>query len=164
MKLGLSDVWQKPVMGLQVNKVPGKTSRWINSISQFIKETAPPHSVRSVKFIARKNWLVVGDGDGYIYVYDYTDTMLHELKKFRAHHHKSVDSLAAHPTKPYLLSSSYFDQNIKLWNWNEGWVQIKEFDVKPTSAYENGVSNVEFDPRGTDTFACITFDNRVKVC
>jgi len=103
----------------------------------------------------------VGDGRGYIYIYSCTSTELCEVKKFRAHRHNSVDSLAVHPTESYLLSSSASGGKIKHWDWNRGWVQIQEFDVK--TIYPDGVRSLKFNPKDTDTFACVTYDNRVKV-
>ena len=164
VKLSLFIMWQEIVMELQVNEVPGKFARRIHGISQIFKETAVPHSVCSVKFIAQEKWLAVGDGEGYIYVYAYTDTYkLYVVTRFRAYRHKSVDSLAVHPTEPYLLSSSAFDRKIKLWDWSKGWEKIKEFDVKP-STYEDGVCSVKFNPRDTNSFACVLYDKTVKVC
>jgi len=153
---------KKTVMELQVHEVPGKAARWRHGISQYINETAASHSICSVKFIARKDWLAVGDGRGYIYIYSCTSTELCEVKKFRAHRHNSVDSLAVHPTESYLLSSSASGGKIKHWDWNRGWVQIQEFDVK--TIYPDGVRSLKFNPKDTDTFACVTYDNRVKVC
>jgi coatomer subunit beta' len=153
---------QEIVMELQVNEVPGKLARRIHGIYQFIKETPIPHSVCSVKFIAQEKWLAVGDGEGYIYVYAYTDThKLDKVTRFRAYRHKSVDSLAVHPTEPYLLSSSAFDRKIQLRDWSKGWEKFKEFDVKPK--YEGGVRSVKFNPRDTNTFACVLYDKTVKV-
>ncbi|PUZ45721.1 hypothetical protein GQ55_8G247200 [Panicum hallii var. hallii] len=155
---------QEIVMELQVNEIPGKFARRIHGISQIFKETAVPHSVCSVKFIAQEKWLAVGDGEGYIYVYAYTDThKLDKVTRFRAYRQKSVDSLAVHPTEPYLLSSSAFDRKIKLWDWSKDWEKIKEFDVKPISTYEDGVRSVKFNPRDTNTFACVLYDKTVKV-
>lgn len=160
VKLNLLIVWQETVMELQVNEVPDKGARQRHAFSQYFKETPVQHSVFSVKFIAEGKWLVVGDGHGYIYVYDYTDTKLHEVKA----HGKSVNSLAAHPTEPYLLSSSAFGRNIKVWDWSKNWKKFQNFYVKPENAYYDGVRSVKFNPRDTNTFACVTFDDRVKVC
>ncbi|XP_066348582.1 uncharacterized protein [Miscanthus floridulus] len=164
---GKVSIWdyqeKKTVMELQVNEVPGKFARLAHDISQNFKETGVPHSVCSAKFIAQGKWLVVGNGDGYIYVYACTDTKLKEAKKFRAHDN-SVDLLAVHPTKPYLLSSSAHGKTIKLWDWRSDpsmdWVRIKTFDVKPT--YPDGVRSLKFKPRDTNTFACVTCENKVK--
>lgn len=152
-------------MELQVNEIPGKFARRIHGFSQFFKETAAPHSICSVKFIAQEKWLAVGDGEGYIYVYAYTDThKLDKVTRFRAYRQKSVDSLAVHPTEPYLLASSVFSRKITVRDWSKGWKIFKEFDVKPISTYENGVLSVKFNPRDTNTFACVLYDKTVKVC
>ncbi|AQK46426.1 Coatomer subunit beta'-3 [Zea mays] len=118
-KGGKVSVWdyqeKKTVMELKVNEESGKIARIAHGISQNFKETGVPHSVCSAKFIAQGKWLVVGNSDGYIYVYTYTDTKLKEAKKFRAHDN-SVDVLAVHPTEAYLLSSSAYGKTIKLWS------------------------------------------------
>ncbi|VAH99958.1 unnamed protein product [Triticum turgidum subsp. durum] len=154
---------KETVMALQVNKVPGRVTRMIHDVTQYIKETPVQHSVYSVKFTAEGKWLVVGDGHGYIYVYDSTDSKLPEVEKFSAYDKKSVNSLAAHPTKPYLLlSSSSFSRNIKLWDSSENW-KFQNFKVKPEDTYYVGVHSVKFNPRDTNTFACVTDEDRVKV-
>lgn len=167
-KGGKVSIWdyqeKKTVMELKVNEESGKIARIAHGISQNFKETGVPHSVCSAKFIAQGKWLVVGNSDGYIYVYTYTDTKLKEAKKFRAHDN-SVDVLAVHPTEAYLLSSSAYGKTIKLWSWGSdsimNWVQIKTFNVKPT--YPDGVRSLRFNPRDTNTFACVTYEDRVKV-
>ena len=108
--------------------------------------------------------MVVGDGRGYIYVYNHTNTKLHMVNKFRAHDKKSVNSLAAHPTKPYLLSSSTIGTNIKVWDRSNKWKIFQNFDTKPEIAYYNGVRSVKLNPRDTNTFACVTRYDGVKVC
>ena len=163
LKLNLLIVWQETVMKLQVNEVPDKGAWQRPALFQYIKETSVQHSVFLVKFTAEGKRLVVGDGRGYIYVYDSTDTKLHEVEKFRAYDKKSVNSLAAHPTKPYLLlSSSSFSRNIKLWDSSENW-KFQNFKVKPENTYYVGVHSVKFNPRDTNTFACVTDEDKVKV-
>ncbi|KAJ1276709.1 hypothetical protein BS78_05G235500 [Paspalum vaginatum] len=152
---------QKTVMELQVNEEPGKTARRIYGISRYIKDTPASHWIYSVKFITQEKWLLVGDGGGYIHVYAYTGTKLSKVTKFRAHHGNSVNTLAVHPTEPYLLSSSAFGRTIRLWNWSKDWENIRTYDVKPM--YPHGVLSLKFNPRDTNTFACVTKDNRVKV-
>uniref|UniRef100_N1R4M9 Uncharacterized protein n=1 Tax=Aegilops tauschii TaxID=37682 RepID=N1R4M9_AEGTA len=154
---------QETVMKLQVNKVPDKTTLMFHALSQRIKVRPPKHSLFSVKFIAERKWLVVGDGDGYIYVYDYTNTELHMVKKFEAHDKKSVNSLAAHPTEPYLLSSSTIGTNIKVWDRSNKWKIFRNFNTKPEIAYYNGVRSVKLNPRDTNTFACVTRYDGVKI-
>ncbi|KAJ1276681.1 hypothetical protein BS78_05G233200 [Paspalum vaginatum] len=164
-KGGNVSIWdfqkQKTVMELQVNEEPGKTARRLHSISRYIKDTPASHWVCSVKFITQEKWLSVGDGGGYIHVYAYTGTKLSKVTRFRAHHGNSVNTLAVHPTEPYLLSSSAFGKTIRLWNWSKGWMNIRKYDVKPM--YPHGVLSLKFNPRDTNTFVCVTKDNRVKV-
>ncbi|KAF7046602.1 hypothetical protein CFC21_055622 [Triticum aestivum] len=154
---------QETVMKLQVNEVPDKTALMFHALSQRIKVRPPKHSVFSVKFISERKWLVVGDGHGYIYVYNYTNTKLHMVDNFRAHDKKSVNSLAAHPTEPYLLSSSTIGTNIKVWDKSNKWKIFQNFNTKPEIAYYNGVRSVKLNPRDTNTFACVTRYDGVKV-
>lgn len=157
------DYQKETVMKLHVNEVPDKVTRMIHGVTKYMKETSLGHPVYSVKFTAEGKWLVVGDGRGYIYVYDSTDTKLHEVEKFRGYDKKSVNSLAAHPTKPYLLlSSSSFSRNIKLWDSSENW-KFQNFKVKPENTYYVGVHSVKFNPRDTNTFACVTDEGKVEV-
>ena len=64
-----------------------------------------------VRFVARKGWCMVGSYDGFIQVYDYKK----EMKKtadFKADK-GGVNSLAIHPTQPYVLSAGF--KGIKLY-------------------------------------------------
>ena len=164
LKLNLLIVWQETVMKLQVNEVPDKVTRMIHGVTKYIKETSLGHPVYSVKFTAEGKWLVVGDGRGYIYVYDSTDTKLHEVEKFRGYDKKSVNSLAAHPIEPYLLSSSTIGTNIKVWDRSNKWKIFQNFNTKPEIAYYNGVRSVKVNPRDTNPVACVTRYDGVKVC
>ncbi|KAJ1276680.1 hypothetical protein BS78_05G233100 [Paspalum vaginatum] len=157
-KEGFVSIWhykkQQTVMKRQIPSVPNDFANLKHKCS---------HCVSSVKFISEKEWLVVGGGDGYIRLYSYKGTnKLQRVDKFRADHGESVDSLAVHPTKKYLLSSSAYGRKINLWDWSNGcWEQIHEFDI--ASTYPDGVLSLKFNPRGTDTFACVTDDKRIQV-
>uniref|UniRef100_A0A8R7V0V7 Uncharacterized protein n=1 Tax=Triticum urartu TaxID=4572 RepID=A0A8R7V0V7_TRIUA len=184
---GSFSIWdyqkKETVMELQLND-KGACQR--PAIFQYFKEKPVQHSIFSVKFTAEGKCLVVGDGHGHIYVYDYTDTKPHKVKahgksvnSLAAHptepyllslsafgkekaHGISVDSLAAHPTEPYLLSSSVFGRNIKVWDWSKNWKKFQNFYVKPENTYYDGVHSVKFNPRDTNTFACVTSYDGVK--
>lgn len=95
------------------------------------------HTVRTAKFVARKQWVVTGADDFFVRVYNYNT--MDKIKSFEAHSDyircvcrrslSEVDSLiathrsiAVHPTLPYLLTSSD-DMLIKLWDWDK--VQIR---------------------------------------
>ncbi|EMS46447.1 Coatomer subunit beta'-1 [Triticum urartu] len=185
---GSFSIWdyqkKETVMELQLND-KGACQR--PAIFQYFKEKPVQHSIFSVKFTAEGKCLVVGDGHGHIYVYDYTDTKPHKVKahgksvnSLAAHptepyllslsafgkekaHGISVDSLAAHPTEPYLLSSSVFGRNIKVWDWSKNWKKFQNFYVKPENTYYDGVHSVKFNPRDTNTFACVTSYDGVKI-
>ncbi|TVU20676.1 hypothetical protein EJB05_36895, partial [Eragrostis curvula] len=106
---GYVSIWnyetREIVMAMQVTRKSG--------MLYFLTNTSKLASC-SAKFIAREQWFATGDGDGYLHVYDYTTT--DKIKEFQAHRHKVVDSLAIHPTQPFLLSSSSSDMMIKLWD------------------------------------------------
>lgn len=122
-----------------------------------------PHWIYSAKLIARKCLLAAGDGSGFVHIYSLiynltNGTTVKKVTKFSAYSGKPVDTLAVHPSKPYLFSSSTFHGKIRLWDWDKDWVKIREFDVNTC-----GVRSLTFNPRDTDTFACITIDRKAKV-
>ena len=59
--------------------------------------------MRAGKFIARKNWIIVGCDDFRIRVYNYNTG--EKVVDFEAHP-DYIRSIAVHPTKPYVLSGS----------------------------------------------------------
>ena len=60
-------------------------------------------TVRSAKFIPRKQWIVTGADDKFIRVFDYYT--MEKIAEFEAHT-DFIRSVAVHPTLPYLLSAS----------------------------------------------------------
>ena len=109
------------------------------------------------KFIARKQWLVAADWDGYIHVYCYK--AMQRLAHFKAHRSLHIQDLAVHPTEPYVLSASLDEGNVKLGDWEKGWECTRIFKF------------VDFDPvygvtflniKDTDTFA-VHGDSEIKV-
>lgn len=72
-------------------------------------------SVRSAKFVPRKQWVVCGADDMFIRVYNYNT--MDRVKTFEAHT-DYIRSLAIHPNLPYMISSSD-DMLIKLWDWDK---------------------------------------------
>ena len=81
-------------------------------------------SVRSSKFISRKQWVVAGADDMFIRVYNYNT--MEKVKVFEAHT-DYIRCVAVHPTLPYVLSSSD-DMLIKLWDWDKGWMCTQIFE------------------------------------
>jgi coatomer subunit beta' len=109
----------------------------------------------AVRFIAQKQWFVAGDYEGHIHVY--THATKYKLRKFQAHENM-INSLAVHPTDPFVLSSSN-DNLIKLWNWENGWECITTFQ-----AHSKWVESVKFNPLATsNTFASASRDGTIKV-
>jgi len=103
--------------------------------------------VTAAKFIARKQWFVAGDEDGYIHVYCYR--AMQQLTYFQADVHGITD-LEVHPTESYVLSASLSEGNVKLWDWEKGWecTRIFKFD---DFEYVYGVTFLNI--KETDTFA-----------
>ncbi|KAL6595041.1 hypothetical protein ACP70R_048144 [Stipagrostis hirtigluma subsp. patula] len=102
----------------------------------------------AVRFVARRQWVIVGDNYGDINVYEYDHKTL--VKTMYRAHQGQVRSLAVHPTHPYLLSSSD-DKSIKLWNWDNKWEQIREF-----KGHLSPVLQVMFSPKDTSQFASVS--------
>lgn len=115
-----------------------------------------PHStVRSAKFIARKQWIVSGADDMCIRVFNYNT--MGKVTVFEAHA-DYIRCVAVHPTLPYVLSSSD-DMLIKLWDWEKGWICTHIFE-----GHSHYVMQVTFNPKDTNTFASASLDRTIKVC
>jgi coatomer subunit beta' len=110
--------------------------------------------VRTVKFVARKHWLLVGSDDAFVYVFDHRT--MEKIKAFKAH----VDFIRwieVHPTLPCFLSASD-DMTIKLWNWD------LNFDCQQVfKGHAHYVMQVKINPTNTNTFASAALDTGVKL-
>ena len=73
--------------------------------------------MRSVAFIARKNWFVCGSDDFHLRVYNYNTQ--ERIAAFEAHP-DYIRCLAVHPTQSLVLTGSD-DMTIKLWDWDKSW-------------------------------------------
>lgn len=111
-------------------------------------------TVRSVKFVAHKHWIVTGADDNFIRIYNY-DTM-EKIKEFEAHT-DFIRSVTIHPTLPYLLSCSD-DKVIKLWDWEKNWECTQVFE-----GHSHYVMQVAFNPKDTNSFASASLDGTIKV-
>jgi len=107
------------------------------------------------KFIALKQWAVVGDQEGSICVH--TCPSMDKIKEFEAHRY-DITSLDVHPTRPFLLSCSIPTFSLKLWDWNRDWCCTQIFEITGI------VSQVMFHPKYTNSFAVLHDDGIVKVC
>lgn len=109
--------------------------------------------VCSVKFIARKQWILAGTTKGYINVYNCA--CVTDVKKIRAFfaHADRFRSLSVHPIQPYLLSVS--DSIIKLWDMDNDCQLTKELK-------EPSDGPAAFHPKDASSFAT-TSGSKVKV-
>lgn len=110
--------------------------------------------VRAGRFIARKNWIVVGSDDFKIRVFNYNTG--EKITDFEGHP-DYIRSIAVHPTRPYVLSASD-DMTIKLWNWEKNWALEQTFE-----GHEHFVMCVAFNPKDPNTFASACLDHTVKI-
>jgi len=97
---------------------------------------------------------VAGDGDGFIYVYNYETN--EKVTSIEAHEDK-ITSLAVHPSDPIVISSSD-DHLIKLWNWEKGWECSRIFE-----GHSDRVTQVNINPINPNSFASASADCTIKI-
>lgn len=133
----------------------GKVEIWsyaTNSLVKSIQVTELP--VRTGKFIARKNWIVVGSDDFHVRVYNYNTG--EKVTQFEAHP-DYIRGISVHPTKPYILTCSD-DLTIKLWNWDNNWKLEQTFE-----GHHHYIMSVCFNPKDPNTFASACLDRTIKI-
>ncbi|ODV63613.1 coatomer subunit beta' [Ascoidea rubescens DSM 1968] len=133
----------------------GKVEIWsyeTNTKIKTIDVTDVP--VRAGRFIARKNWIVVGSDDFKIRVYNYNTS--EKITQFEAHP-DYIRSIAVHLSKPYILTGSD-DMTVKLWNWDKNWKLEQIFE-----GHQHYVMSVAFNPKDLNTFASASLDRSVKI-
>ncbi|PUZ46710.1 hypothetical protein GQ55_7G104100 [Panicum hallii var. hallii] len=142
---------QERVMKLEVTRVhtPATLSRWARG-------STSDHwwFVFCPKFIAREQWFAAGDTDGWVRVYSYTT--MDKVMEFKAHD-EPVCLLCVHPTRPLLLTATYNDEWIKLWDWSKN----RKFENK-FNTQRHGSERLMWHPRDTNIFASVSTSN-VKV-
>ena len=111
-------------------------------------------TVRTAKFVARKQWMLCGADDMLVRVYNYNT--MDKIKQFEAHT-DYIRHIAVHPTLPVILTCSD-DMLIKLWDWDRGWACTQIFE-----GHSHYVMQVVFNPKDTNTFASASLDRTVKV-
>lgn len=123
-----------------------------NKLVKSIQVTDLP--VRAGRFIARKNWIVVGSDDFKVRVYNYNTG--EKVAEFEAHP-DYIRSIAVHATLPYVLTSSD-DFTVRLWNWDKNWQLEQKYE-----GHQHYVMSVCFNPKDANTFASACLDRTVKV-
>ncbi|XP_037465894.1 uncharacterized protein LOC119337798 isoform X2 [Triticum dicoccoides] len=112
--------------------------------------------VHTVKFIARKQWLVAVSHDCFVHVYKYQKE-LQKVTSFKVQDYGVAwCSLNVHPTQPYVLSGC--SEKIKLWDWDQNWNCIQIFE-----GHWNSINELKFNPEDTNSFASASWDNTIKV-
>lgn len=133
----------------------GKVEIWsyaTNLLVKSIQVTELP--VRTGKFIARKNWIVVGSDDFHIRVYNYNTG--EKVTQFEAHP-DYIRGISVHPSKPYILTCSD-DLTVKLWNWDAAWKLEQVFE-----GHQHYIMSVLFNPKDPNTFASASLDRTIKI-
>ncbi|KAF8425927.1 coatomer WD associated region-domain-containing protein [Tirmania nivea] len=110
--------------------------------------------VRAGRFIARKNWLVVGSDDFHLRVYNYNTA--EKITALEAHP-DYIRAIVVHPTQPFVLTASD-DMTIKLWDWEKGWKCVQTFE-----GHSHYVMSLAINPKDTNTFASACLDRTVKI-
>ncbi|KAF5942908.1 hypothetical protein HYC85_020550 [Camellia sinensis] len=159
--------WGSYMLGMKFLNIPIPNLSENTMVKSFEVTELP---VRSAKFIARKQWVVIGADDMYIRVYNYNT--MDKVKVFEAHT-DYIRCVAVHPTLPYVLSSSD-DMLIKLWDWEKGWIwNLGSPDPNFTlDAHLKGVNCVDYFTggdkpyliTGSDDHTAKVWDYQTKSC
>lgn len=110
--------------------------------------------LRAGRFIARKNWIIVGSDDFIVRVFNY-NTGAKEAQ-FEAHP-DYIRVITVHPSLPYVLTAGD-DMSIRLWNWDTNWTMERQY-----LGHSHYIMYVAFNPKDTNTFASACLDRTVKV-
>jgi coatomer subunit beta' len=110
--------------------------------------------VRDARFIARKQWFICGADDFRLRVYNYDSQ--EKVQEWDAHS-DFIRTIAVHPSQPVVISGGD-DFIIKLWNWEQNWRCIREFE-----GHMMYVMKVMFSPKDPNIFASASMDHTVKV-
>lgn len=110
--------------------------------------------MRAGRFIARKNWIVVGSDDFHVRVFNYNTG--EKVVQFEAHP-DYIRTIAVHPTQPFVITAGD-DMTIKLWNWDQNWRNQQTFE-----GHVNYIMSLAFNPKDPNTFASACLDRTVKI-
>uniref|UniRef100_A0ACD5UJ09 Uncharacterized protein n=1 Tax=Avena sativa TaxID=4498 RepID=A0ACD5UJ09_AVESA len=113
------------------------------------------NAVCSIKFVAKRKWIVAGAYDGVIHVFDCARvTKMQRITSFPStiNWYPYTISLAVHPANTYVLSTT-----MEIWNGNENWKRIHNFEPIDT------VAQVAFNPKDVNIFATGSCYGAIKV-
>lgn len=124
-------------------------------------------TVMSVKFDARRHWIVAQTRDGLIHLYDCAcGTQIKKIASFGDVDSKPIQySIAINPIKPYVLSSS--KSAMELWNGDKGWECTQTFGSKSKCTSfdpdEPPMSKCQaFNPEDPNSFANLSVSEIVE--
>lgn len=133
----------------------GTVQIWNYETQQLVRSLDVSKSpVRAVRFVARKNWIVVGGDDMQIRVYN--ASTLERVAQFEAHL-DYIRYIVVHPTLSVLLSTGD-DMVVKMWDWDQNWRCTQTF--KGHNSYVLGLA---INPKDPTQFASGSMDRTVKV-
>ena len=137
------------------NDILGRVQIW-NYETQTVVKTIEISElpVRAGRFIARKNWIIVGSDDFHIRVFNYNTS--EKVAQFEAHP-DYIRVVSVHPTQPFVLTAGD-DMTIKLWNWEMDWANTQTFE-----SHTNYIMYLAFNPKDPNTFASACLDRTVKI-
>lgn len=110
--------------------------------------------VRSAKFIARKQQIVVGSDDNMLRVFNYNTA---EKIKTIEEHTDYVRYITVHPTQPYVLSCSD-DDTIRMFDWDKNWAKVNTF-----MDHVHYIMQVRINPKDPSMFASASLDKTIKI-
>ena len=110
--------------------------------------------MRSARFIARKQQIIVGSDDNLLRVFNYNTA---EKIKTIEEHTDYIRNIAVHPTQPYVLSCSD-DDSIRMFDWDKHWAKVNTF-----ADHEHYIMAVAFNPKDPNMFASASLDKTIKI-
>lgn len=110
--------------------------------------------VRSARFIARKQQIIVGSDDNLLRVFNYNTA---EKIKTIEEHTDYIRNIAVHPTQPYVISCSD-DDSIRMFDWDKHWAKVNTF-----ADHEHYIMAVVFNPKDPNMFASASLDKTIKI-
>lgn len=115
--------------------------------------------VRVGKFLAHKNWVIVGSDDSLIRIFNYNSgKKICQLEG----HTDYIRDIEVHPTRPLFLSCSD-DQTIRQWSYSstaasEDFVQQQRCH----EGHEHFVMSITINPKDPNSFASCSLDRTIK--
>ena len=110
--------------------------------------------VRSAKFIARKQMIVVGSDDNLLRVFNYNTA---EKVKTIEEHTDYIRNIAVHGSQPFVFSCSD-DDTIRMFDWEKSWQKVNTF-----VDHDHYIMQVKINPKDPAMFASASLDKTIKI-